>query len=110
MTETKIKNLRELLEQAKTYQELADKKVELQKKYYVTRTIEDRNVVIDFGKSKWVSVGLVEQQLSQLGEMDMIQWLIEHEAEIQKCFARPLLQVSRAEILGFFVDKEILGK
>jgi hypothetical protein len=44
----------------------------------------------------------------QLSELDTTQWLIEHEAEIQNHFQRPIIQLSRGQILGYFIDKELL--
>lgn len=58
MTETKIKNLKELLEQAKTYEDLQRIHNDL---FFAMPSPERDAKIIAFNKSQWVSAGLVER-------------------------------------------------
>ena len=59
--------------------------------------------------SESVDKSFIQVSRKQLSELDGTQWLIEHEAEIQNHFQRPIIQLSRGQILGYFIDKELLS-
>jgi len=82
---------------------------ELEDEYPHISLLKIKRVKDEFASFRVEYDNQVHPSRKQLSELDTTQWLIEHEAEIQNHYQRPIIQLSRGQILGYFIDKELLS-